>query len=505
MPLAHRRSAIATLLLTVATSTVALAATPVPGVRGPLPVTADSYPFGAADHTRVTQDLRAIGYMEEEFLVAGTANVYDWPAPGPAVLRTAGVPYVTRVLLRRPADKARFSGNVIVEMLNPSNLFDLNLGWAISGKQMARHGDAWVGITAKPVSIATLKAFNPTRYAALAMANPLPLDDPRNCSTVPADSARTTENGLIWDIHTQVGAWLRGRSGSNPLLYGAGPGAVHPVEHLYAWGYSQTGSFLYTYINAVHPLVVKEDGRSMFDAYLVAMSSGPSPINQCAEPIPAGDPRRFLRNTGVPVVRVMSQSDYLSGIAARRPDSDTAPDLYRNYEIAGAAHATPDELNFAAAPADIEKGGRAVPPMSCNEGLRSRYPNWPAFNAILRNLDMWVRTNTPAPRAEPILVVDGKPVLDRFGNVVGGIRSPFVEAPTSTWFGTSTGPSFCRIAGHEVPLDRIQLRSLYATPEDYVRSVTASVSRLVLEGFLVREDADELIADAVREAPELLK
>jgi hypothetical protein len=505
MPISTLRSALGTVLLTVIAPIALLAATPVPGVRGPLPVTADSYPFGAADHERVAQDLRAAGYVEEEFLVAGTANVYEWPVPGPAVVRTAGVPYVTRVLMRRPADKQRFSGNVVVEMLNPSNLFDLNLGWAISGSQMARQGDAWIGITAKPVSIATLKAFNPARYQALAMANPLPLEDPRNCSTVPADSTRATENGLAWDIHTQVGAWLRSRSASNPLLYGTDAGAAHPVQHVYAWGYSQTGSFLYTYVNAIHPLVVKADGRSMFDAYLIAMSSGPSPINQCAEPVPAGDPRRFVRNAGVPVVRVMSQSDYLTGIAARRPDSDTAPDLYRNYEIAGAAHATPDELNFAAAPADIERGGRAVPPMSCNEGPRSRFPNWPAFNAILRNLDVWVRTGTPPPHAEPILVTDGKPVLDRFGNVIGGIRSPFVEAPTSTWLGTSTGPSFCRIAGHERPLDRSLLRSLYPSPEDYVRAVTASVSRLVVEGFIVKEDGDELIADAVRSAPELLE
>ena len=192
----------------------------------------------------------------------------------------------------------------------------------------------------------------------------------------------------------------------------------------------------------------------MFDAFLIGVASGPASIHQCAEPVPAGDPRRMIRNAGVPVARVMTQSDYLSGIAARRPDSETAPDLYRNYEIAGSAHATPDELNSAAAPADIEKGGRTVPPMACNEGPRSRFPNGPAFNAVLRNLDIWARTGTPAPRAEPILVVDGKPVLDRFGNVIGGVRSPFVEAPTSTWFGNSTGPSFCRIAGHEVPFER---------------------------------------------------
>ena len=179
--------------------------------------------------------------------------------------------------------------------------------------------------------------------------------------------------------------------------------------------------------------------------------------------------------------------------------------MYRNYEIAGAAHATPDELNSAAAPADIERGGRAVPPMACNEGPRSRFPNGPAFNAVLRNLDVWVRTGTPPPRAEPILVVDGQPVLDRFGNVIGGIRSPFVEAPMSTWVGNSTGPSFCRIAGHERPFDAAQRKDLYRTTEEYIRAVTASVSRLVVEGFLVKEDADALLADAVRQAPELLR
>ena len=155
---------------------------------GPLPVTADSYPFGAADHTRTPTDLRVDGYVEEEFLFSGIANVYDWPQAGPAVVRTPGVPYTTRVLVRRPAARARFSGTIVVEMLNPSNLFDLNIGWAMSGRQLVRNGDAWVGITAKPVAVASLQAFNPTRYAALSWPNPLPLTDERNCTAIGADS-----------------------------------------------------------------------------------------------------------------------------------------------------------------------------------------------------------------------------------------------------------------------------------------------------------------------------
>ncbi len=474
------------------------AAQPAPPLvaNGPLPVTAASYPFGGASQTRVPTDLARDGYVEEEFLVSGTANVYDWPQAGPAVVRTANAPYTTRVLVRRPADRARFSGTVVVEMLNPSNLFDLNIGWALSHKEFVRQGHAWVGITAKPVAIDSLKTFNPTRYATLAWANPLPLDDPRNCTTVARDTQRTTENGLVWDMHRQVAQWLRGRA-NNPLAYGSGSGA-HPVQRLYAWGYSQTGGFLYTYVNAIHPLDVRAFGKPLFDAYFIAVASGPSPINQCAAPLAPEDARRRITDPGVPVVRVMSQSDYLRTMAARLPDGDAAPNQMRNYEIAGSGHATPDELTFAAKPEDIEKAGRAVPPMACNEGPRSRFPSGVAFNAILRNLDAWVRTGVAPPRAEPIQVVDGKPVLDRFGNVVGGVRSPFVDVPTSTWMGNSTGESFCGIAGHELPFDAARMRELYPNPGSYARAFEASVEALVKARFITPEDGKDLVATVRR-------
>jgi len=198
----------------------------------------------------------------------------------------------------------------------------------------------------------------------------------------------------------------------------------------------------------------------------------------------------------VPVMRIMSQSDYLGAVALRRSNSDVAPDLYRSYEIAGAGHASPDELLTAAAPNDLVKGGRAVPPMECNEGPRSRFPSSLAFNASLRNLDLWVRKGVAPPRAEPIAVVDGKPVLDEFGNVRGGVRSPLVDVPTSTWNGNSTGPSFCRIAGHEKPFDAVRLKQLYPSHADYVNAVKRSVQALVAARLLVKEDGEELLAAA---------
>ena len=76
-------------LILILTALASLSAqTPAFKADGPLPVSATSYPFGAADHTRTPSDLKAVGYVEEEFLFSGIANVYDWPAPGPAVVRT---------------------------------------------------------------------------------------------------------------------------------------------------------------------------------------------------------------------------------------------------------------------------------------------------------------------------------------------------------------------------------------------------------------------------------
>ena len=299
-------------------------------------------------------------------------------------------------------------------------------------------------------------------------------------------------------MFSQTAAWVRSHARANPLTYGADTSS--PVKHVYGFGYSQTGGYLYSYINGIQPLVVQSDGKPIYDGYIVAVAGGAFvgavPMNQCEAAPPVGDPRRQFNNTGVPIIHVMSQSDYLGGIAARRPDSDTAIDPFRHYEMAGAGHATPDELYYSAAPDDIVKAGRAVPPLSCNEGPRSRFPSSIFLDSALQNLERWVGAGIAPPHADPINVVNGAPVLDQHGNVTGGLRSPFLDVPTSTWFGSSTGASFCFIAGHEVPFSHEKLRELYPTHDRYVGAVAEDVRSLVKQRIITAPDGVQLVRDA---------
>ena len=80
-------------------------------VIGPIAQTPESHAFGGAAYAQRPENLAKDGYVEEEFIVSGKANVYDWPASGgPAVIKSADAPYTPRVLVRRPTAAKKFSG-----------------------------------------------------------------------------------------------------------------------------------------------------------------------------------------------------------------------------------------------------------------------------------------------------------------------------------------------------------------------------------------------------------
>src|SRR5271167_1862667 len=55
----------------------------------------NSFSLASADRYLQPLNLSKLGYVEEEYLVSGSANVYDWGADGKIAVKTANAPYTT--------------------------------------------------------------------------------------------------------------------------------------------------------------------------------------------------------------------------------------------------------------------------------------------------------------------------------------------------------------------------------------------------------------------------
>jgi hypothetical protein len=476
-------------------------------ITGPVKITSDSYPFNAADHSTVPQDLAAFNYIEEEYLISGRANVYDYDSKGSVIVRTPDAPYTTRMLIRRPADKSKFSGNIVVELNNPTALYDMDLQWMFCRDFFTENRDIWVGITVKPIAVKALKAFKPERYASLSMNNPQPPD--QRCEPRPSilnDTVPETENGLVWDIVSQAGALLKSNSDSNPIR-------DYNVKYLIATGYSQTGGYLTTYINLIHPLDTAKltDGSPIYDAYMIGDGDAfMFPINQCADQVPPGETSVTIKPRGVPIISVVTQGLLTMTAAARRPDSDTPEDKFRRYEIPGAAHVNQISNDHKPCPADIEKSDIPSTATNCggvNEYGVTTFPIEYFMNSAYSNLYTWLKTGTPPPKAQPILTekMEGKDEimikLDEHGNAMGGVRNPYVEYPVATWYGQSQpfdeeSAFFCMLAGDSQPFDNDKIKSLYPTREDYVNKVNVMVDNMINVRFLTKSDGERIKKEA---------
>jgi hypothetical protein len=478
-----------------------LTATPVPlpTVTGPIPVTATSRPFEDRPGAPL-EALQEAGYVDQEFLVSGTANVYDWAADNSPVVRTPEAPYTTRIIVRRPAEMQEFSSAVWVEPLNPTLLIDLDRMWQLHYAQILRDGDAYVGISSKPVTIASLKKFDPVRYASLSMANPLPLHDPLNCEN-PGTGAlntatRETEDGLIWDIISQVGAVMKSDGPQNPL------GA--PAKFVYGEGWSQTGGYALRYLSTFSPLAKLADGSHIYDGWLTGGATAPADINQCSIVESAADPRNQIRPNGVPVISVRTQGDFFS-LEYRPADSDGPDDQYRLYELAGPTHDTASIFRNLAPDADIIAAGLTPPnPSICGYPHITNFPYEYYFNAAAENLKLWSQGITP-PCGDRFQYDFTNPnyldnnVKDQHGNAVGGVRSPYLDVPTATYtMGTPGEKLTCLLLGQRVPFGKELLHELYPTHDDYVAKVTQSAMALVEDRFLLQTDAEKIIAEAAR-------
>jgi hypothetical protein len=416
-----------------------------PAVTGPLPGTApgdpaspdvaETYPFFSTP-----DDLRSRGYVEQEFLVSGRADGYDT-----AGLRVAtGVPYTTRVVVRRPADARRFNGTALVEWQNVTAGYDLDALW--NADTVTRGGYAWVGVSAQRVGVDRLRGWSPARYGAL---------------DVTGGGALLTDQ-LSYDVFAQAGRAVatHGRGG---VLGGL------RARSVLALGASQSAGRLTVYYDRVLPQV-----EPVFDGYGLVV--GPAPTRVGEEP----------------VFQVLSETDVRS---TARP-ADTGQ--FRRWEVAGGAHSGWEGQEYRRPISERDLG--AAPQYRCDRPPFSRVPVSQVTGAAYAHLRRWVERGTPPPTAPPLrFEADGvTKQRDALGLALGGIRLSQVAVPTALNTGDNGGETFCRLFGTHVPFDAAQLAALYPSRAGYVGRVAAVDAGNVVAGFILPGDAVDNLREALR-------
>ena len=401
-------------------------------------------PFAAAD-------VADAGYATEEYFLAGEATAYELKEgehsqDGAWQTRPSEqkADFKTRLLVVRPQDPAAFNGTVVVFWLNVTAGFELG---SASGE--ALRGYAWVGVSAQKVGIdgfaenpQGLKAWDPERYGSLVH---------------PGDA-------YSYDIFTQAARAV----GPERDVEALDPMAGLAVRRLVAVGASQSAARLRTYINGVHHLT------GVFHGYLPFIDFGR--VVPFASDL-AGQRGRAAASVradlDVPVIVVNSETELPSYYAVREPDSAR----FRLWEVPGTSHVSVPR------PPEPTRGS-----------------NWmsyaPVYNAAIRHLHRWIKDAVQPPRMPLVQMEPGTPraevVRDEYGNALGGIRLPDLEAPTASHSGfgeQQAGTRFGFLYGAAADFDAEQLAALYANSKQYLAAWNAALERSVEQGMVLPEDA----------------
>ena len=326
-------------------------------------------------------DLPANGYVEREFLASGTASAYDpvgeAGSDGRWVAQACGTaPFCTRVVVRRPADPARFSGTLLLEWLNVSGGFDADPDWAFVHEEIFRQGHAYAAVSAQARGVLGgkaqpgfplppspgLRASEPVRYGSLAH---------------PGDQ-------YAFDIFGQIGRALKAAS---PALGGLVPARV------LALGDSQSAVYLTSYINAVHRL------SPAFDGFLVhSRGADAAPLSGAGiDPAAVTVGVRIRADNRTPVLILESEGDIVAplsfGLAASRLRLAPAGGN-RRHGACGRGHPRAEQARLLGVDWRINQG-----------------PHRFLAQAALHALHRWVGEGTPPPRAARIELASQQPLV----------------------------------------------------------------------------------------------
>ncbi|HEY6685496.1 MAG TPA: alpha/beta hydrolase domain-containing protein [Propionibacteriaceae bacterium] len=422
-------------------------------------------------------DLASVGYVAEEFFIAGAAAAYEaepgaeLPVDGKWRVRPSRTaPFRTRVLVVRPVEGARFNGVVHVNWQNVTAGFELGTADLESGQLLG--GFAWVGVSAQRVGVHglpgteqfALRGWDPERYGTLNH----PGDD------------------FSFDIYTQAARAI------GPAILGGAE-----ARKLVASGASQSALRLRTYANAIQPM------ERLFDGFLFLVDFGRGALPDTGDADAATLPKRTVPvqirdDLGVPALVFNSETEAPALFPVRQPDTD----MLRLWEVAGACHMSGGASREALAPLFARDGIGFRGGGSTGAAVVLENPNLlsytPAYRAAFRHFHIWLEGGPPPPPQARIEFESADPPTirrDQYGNALGGVRLPDIAVPTGEHRGRNDD-MLQWLFGYSRPFTAAELHQLYPSREAYLGQWHAALDRGVADGFILSEDAPAMKAIA---------
>jgi hypothetical protein len=412
-------------------------ATPLPTISAE--VTGPGPMFESLMELKPGDDMAHFTYEAHEYFVSGTAN---------------GQRYTTRIVIRRPADAAKFSGLVLAESMHPSGnawMFHFTHTYSMS----AGH----VSLDILTSTHAPFAEFNAERYKSLRVGQ-----------------------GQASEILAQVGALMKSNEPGNPL-------AALAVRKMVLAGTSASAAVLINYLPA-HMVLRLPDMRPVYDGFLPT-STGAT-----------------IRQIDVPMIQVPTMTEVMSGSATARQDGDQPGDQFRVYEFPGMAHI--DSRDAAAYyPNPCKLPISRFPLAAYMSVALDHLWQWADKSTVPPRADRILVDRNVSN--------DGSVMaLDEHGNARGGIRNVYVDVPVKKYGvrnegavppipnahpfvavrGEAAQNQLCGLAGYEIAFSQAELKKLYKDKKEYLRRVERSLNDATKSGWFLSAYRSQVLADA---------
>lgn len=457
-------------------------------IIGPIEVTSKSHPFSSMKFSRKVINVEDYGFVEEEYFIKGLADIYDYDENLNVHVYDSNLNYCTRILVRRPISKEKFTGICYVDIMNASNGYDIEDLWRCSYLHVMENNHMYVGVTTKPINVLSLKNFDFDRYKELDWSSKQPAPQPTTVNPKTA-SILGTEEGLVWDILYQVGKEIK----NNPSGF---CGDLKP-EYVYLSGQSQSGMYLNTYINFMHNYYKEKGYEKVYDGYLVLASGGLSrELRQKENAAVFSVIKVKESNVDVPTISFNTENDYelfegFGGLTVG-VNEDSETNKRRYYDMAGSAHT---DAASPLVPTNEEIVKTKCPPRILDGEYNYRLNDLPFdyyINGMLEKLHIWAKDKIAPKIVEPILLDESNNMVrDEHGNVLKGFRSPFMDVPKASYKGSySKGAT----NGTMTFFTKDKMDELYGSLENYLAKFEENLNKQVEEGFVSVNDAKRAMA-----------